>query len=405
MVSNLSIVNQMYDEMTDALISVFNEDFYVKKAIMRSFKNNKHWDDSVKRTFSDMIYDIVRYWRFLWHILDMDPSLKKEDVRLLIDMYVFYKAGRTSERFEINGIDDRQFEKTLRDAQNVRVLRESIPDWLDDLGVKEFAERWDALIKALNRKPPIVIRTNTLKITTDELIRTLRNESIHIKRIEQMADALIITDRINIFDLKSFKEGLFEMQNDASQMVSIFLGAEPGMRVIDVCAGEGGKTLHLAALMQNKGKIIALDTKEWKLKELHRRAVKASAENIEIRLINSSKAYKRLKETADRVLLDVPCSGLGTLRRNPDIKWKLTPATLQRLIELQQDLLVTHFPLVRKGGKMVYSVCSILSSEGEQQVRTFLQRHGNIFHLIEEKRYWPDTDDTDGFYMALLQRI
>jgi len=257
----------------------------------------------------------------------------------------------------------------------------------------------------LNRKPPVIIRTNTMKISTDDLIRALRDEGVHTRRVEKMADALIITDRINIFDLKGFKEGLFEMQNDASQMVSIFLGVEPGMRVIDVCAGEGGKTLHLATLMQNKGKIIALDTKEWKLKELHRRAVKASAENIEIRLINSSKAYKRLKETADRVLLDVPCSGLGTLRRNPDIKWNLTPATLQRLIQLQQDLRTTHSPLVRKGGKMVYSVCSILSSEGEQQVRTFLKRHGNIFLLIEEKRYWPDTDDTDGFYMALLQRI
>jgi 16S rRNA (cytosine967-C5)-methyltransferase len=158
-------------------------------------------------------------------------------------------------------------------------------------------------------------------------------------------------------------------------------------------------------LMQNKGKIIAMDTTEWKLIELRKRASKAGAENIETRHISSSKAYKRLKDTADRVLLDVPCSGLGTLRRNPDIKWKLTLEDLKRLEYLQHELLERYYPLVKQGGHLVYSVCSILSSEGEQQIRTFLDAHPSDFSLVKEKRYWPDTDDTDGFYMALLERL
>ena len=121
--------------------------------------------------------------------------------------------------------------------------------------------------------------------------------------------------------------------------------------------------------MKNRGKIIAMDTLQWKLKELRRRAIKAGAEIIEVRAIDSSKVYKRLKGTADRLLLDVPCSGLGTLKRNPDIKWKLTLSDLERLKKLQKDLLERYFYLLRRGGQMVYSVCSILPSEGEKQVQ------------------------------------
>jgi 16S rRNA (cytosine967-C5)-methyltransferase len=175
------------------------------------------------------------------------------------------------------------------------------------------------------------------------------------------------------------------------------------MRVIDACAGEGSKTLHLAALMKNKGKIIALDTQDWRVKELRKRAVKAGADTIETRLITSSKVYKRMNNTADRLLLDVPCSGLGTLRRNPDIKWKLTAADLNRLRNLQHDLLERYSPLLKAKGTMVYSVCSIFPSEGEAHIQRFLKNH-ETFHLIEEKRYWPDTDQTDGFYVAHLQR-
>ena len=294
---------------------------------------------------------------------------------------------------------------SLNLIKDVRVLRESIPDWLDSIGTNEFGKRWDSIIKALNKKPLMVIRTNTLKCTTEKLVALLQCEGICSEKKENVKDALVIKEEGNIFRLESFQKGLFEQQSYSSQMVSIFLDVKPGMRIIDVCAGQGSKTLHLVALMENKGKIIAMDTAEWKLKELKRRAVKAGAENIEIRPIDSSKTYKRLKGTADRLLLDVPCSGLGTLRRNPDIKWKLTLLDLKRLKELQRRLLERYYILLKRGGRMVYSVCSILPSEGEMQVKDFLERHKNDFRLIKEKRYWPDTDDTDGFYIALIEKI
>ena len=398
-------LNQMLNDITDALIMVFKDNLYASKAIMKSFKNHKEWDNQTKGYFSDTIYDIVRYWRLLWYLLKKEPNLEKKDLLNLISVYFFYKEKRIFNTTEIKNIDYNELEKTLINIKDVRVLKESIPDWLDQLGTDELGKRWNQIINVLNQKPNIIIRTNTLKITRDELIKIFKNEGIRSEKIERTPEALLIKDRTNVFRLQSFKEGFFEVQSDASQIVSIFLDPKPGMRVLDVCAGEGSKTLHLASLMKNKGKIIAMDTQEWKLKELRRRAVKASIENIEVRTIDSSKAYKRLKGTADRVLLDAPCSGLGTLRRNPDIKWKLTLSDLKRLTELQIDLLDRCSPLLRMQGYMVYSVCSILPSEGEKQIKAFLERHNNKFELIKEKRYWPDTDDTDGFYMALIKRM
>jgi 16S rRNA (cytosine967-C5)-methyltransferase len=186
-------------------------------------------------------------------------------------------------------------------------------------------------------------------------------------------------------------------------MVSRFLYPQPGMRVVDACAGEGSKTLHLAALMKNKGKIIALDTQEWRLNELRKRSTKAGVDTIETRVIASLKTVKRMNGTADRLLLDVPCSGLGTLRRNPDIKWKLSFEDLERLKTLQQELLHRYCMILKPKGRLVYSVCSILPSEGEEQIKQFINNHP-MFCLLNEKRYWPQTDNTDGFYMALIER-
>jgi 16S rRNA (cytosine967-C5)-methyltransferase len=186
-------------------------------------------------------------------------------------------------------------------------------------------------------------------------------------------------------------------------MVSRFLDPQPGMRIVDACAGEGSKTLHLAALLQNKGKIIALDTQEWRLKELRKRAIKAGADTIETRLITSAKIYKRMEGTADRLLLDLPCSGTGTLRRNPDIKWKLTPEDFDRLQRLQYELLERYSTIAKPGGRLVYSVCSIFPSEGEVHIKRFVTTHRE-FILQHEQRFWPDIHGTDGFYIASLER-
>jgi 16S rRNA (cytosine967-C5)-methyltransferase len=176
------------------------------------------------------------------------------------------------------------------------------------------------------------------------------------------------------------------------------------MRVIDACAGTGGKSLHLAAIMQNKGRLIALDNKAFKLEELRKRARRAGVSIIETKEIESSKTVKRLANTADRLLLDLPCSGLGVLKRNPDAKWKLQPHEIDNLIQQQREIMERFAPTVKQGGKMVYATCSILPAEGEEQIKWFMQQHGNEWQLDGEKRYTPTQFNADGFYMALLTK-
>lgn len=397
-------ISDLSNDISDTIVMVFGDNKYVTKAIMATLKNHRDWNDETRGFFSDTIYDIVRYWRLLWYLLNKKPSLEKSDLLDIIDAYLFYKE-KIIHKTEIEHLDYNEMAKTLSYAKTIRVLRESIPDWLDKVGVNEIGKRWDLVINALNQKPEAAIRTNTLKTKRDKLINILRDEGIQSEKIDLAPDAILLKSKTNIFRLNSFKEGFFEVQNAASQMVSILLEPRPGMRVIDACAGEGSKTIHLAALMENRGKIIALDNQEWKLNELRRRATKAGADNIETRFIDSSKIFKRLEETADRLLLDVPCSGLGTLRRNPDIKWKLTQMDLERLKNIQSELLIKYCKLLKKGGQMVYSTCSVLSSEGEEQVKSFLEKQSNNFQLIKEKRYWPQSDNTDGFYIALIERM
>jgi 16S rRNA (cytosine967-C5)-methyltransferase len=197
---------------------------------------------------------------------------------------------------------------------------------------------------------------------------------------------------------------LFEQQDAGSQKVAAALAVEPGMRVIDACAGAGGKTLHIAAAMQGKGRLIAMDVEQWKLENLKERARRAGAHNIETRVIEDSKTIKRLKESADRVLLDVPCSGLGVLKRNPDTKWKDTAERLAPLVKLQAEILESYSRMVKVGGILVYATCSILPMENRHQIDAFLAKNDR-FRLIEDETISPADTGFDGFYLARLERI
>jgi 16S rRNA (cytosine967-C5)-methyltransferase len=390
-------------EILKTLRVIFWENVYSTKGIQIMLKAHPDWGENKRALFSETIYNLIRWWRLMWYILDRDPSPEEKDLQKLITVYLISKKGDLSLLQKKRGLDANQVTQRIVTAKNKRILRESIPDWLDKQGEQELGVRWDAIIASLNKYPDFVIRVNTLKTTVNELKVILQKEGIIAESINWNPDALRIMKKTNVFKLSSFRAGLFEVQDTASQMVSRILDPQAGMRVVDACAGEGSKTLHLAALMRNKGKIIALDTQEWRLRQLRKRAAKAGVDIIETRMITSSKVIKRMNGTADRLLLDVPCSGLGTLQRNPDIKWKLSSEDLKRLTRLQQELLEKYCIIIKPNGRIVYSICSILPSEGEEQVELFLKNHTD-FRLLNEKRYWPDIDDTDGFYMALIER-
>jgi 16S rRNA (cytosine967-C5)-methyltransferase len=391
---SLALLHRVSPELPNTLHAVFWKNQYAPKAIQASLHHRTQWGDKEKAVFSESVYDIIRHWRLLWYLLEKKPA--SNDLDSLVRIYFHFNNLKTQ--------DASALQRRFHSIKHVRVIAQSLPDWLDERGEQELKERWDPVIKALNTPADLDIRVNTLKIPKKELVTVLRKEGATVKTLEGYPDALRLTEKRNVFTLPSFSEGLFEVQDAASQKVCHLLEPHEGMRVIDACAGEGGKTLHLATLMRNKGKVIALDTQEWRLTELRKRAVKAGIDTIETRCVSSSKVYKRLEGTADRMLLDAPCSGLGTLRRNPDIKWKLTNDDLERLITLQQDLLRRYSLMTKPGGRMVYSVCSILPSESETQIASFLGTHAASFRLISEHRCWPDTDNTDGFYMALVER-
>jgi len=231
----------------------------------------------------------------------------------------------------------------------------------------------------------------------------LSDEDIQTEKIKGYPEALKLIIRKNLFLTDAFKNGLFEIQDASSQLVAPFLQIEDGMKICDVCAGAGGKTLHLSALSENKGQIIAMDIYKNKLHELKRRAKRNSAFNIETRVIENNKPIKRLYGKIDRLLIDSPCSGLGVLKRNPGSKWNLSLDFLEKIRSTQQEILKKYAPMIKKDGKLVYATCSILPSENEQQIDKFLKSDiGKVFMKEDEKKISPNQTGFDGFYMARL---
>jgi len=394
----MKLYRNLAEAVVEALTQIFDEKRYADKVIEKTLKQNPKWGSRDRKFIAETTYDIVRWYRLFQALA---KSIQNDYWKLLAVWCAWQKID-VPDWHEFRGFSATSMGQRFEELKNDRKIRESIPDWMDELAEKELGARWDGELEALNEEARVVLRANTLKTSRQALQQKFERDEILTTAPQQFADAVILEQRQNIFSRAEFKEGLFEVQDAGSQLIAPFLFAEPGMRVIDACAGGGGKTLHLASLMQNKGRIIALDTEQWKLDELKKRARRAGAGNIETRLIESSKTIKRLENTADRLLLDVPCSGLGVLRRNPDAKWKLTLEFIDRVRELQQHILNDYCTLVKPGGCMVYSTCSILNSENEEQVKQFLHQR-NDFECVEEKRIWP-SDGFDGFYMARLKR-
>ncbi len=389
----------------DVLSEIFNEGMYADKAIEKALKRDKRWGSRDRSFIAETTYDIVRWKRLYSEIAEVKAPYSRENLFRIFAVWATLKGIALPDWKQIEPTPTRRIKGKFDELSKIRKYRESIPDWMDEMGVKELGEKtWEKEIHALNEQAPVVLRTNTLKTTRDNLRRALKDEGITTEPVKGYPDALQLEERSNVFQTEAFKNGLFEVQDANSQLVAKFLEVEPGMRVVDTCAGAGGKTLHLAALMENKGQIIATDIYENKLKELKRRAKRAGAHNIDPRAIDSTKVVKKLYGTADRVLIDAPCSGLGVLSRNPDAKWKLQPEFIETIKLTQEQILDQYSRILKPGGKMVYATCSVLPSENQEQVEKFLSREaGKNFKLIKDQKILSSNSGYDGFYMALLE--
>ncbi len=390
----------------DALHLICNENEYADKVIEKVLKYDKRWGARDRGFIAETTYDIIRWKRLYSEIAEVNTPYSRPDLFRLFAVWAVLKGVGLPDWKQFENTPERRIKGKFDALSKIRKMRESYPDWIDDRAVEALGETlWTEESKALNRQAEVILRTNTLKTDRKRLQQALEQEEIATEVLPTHPDALKLVQRKNVFPTQAFKEGWFEVQDASSQLVAAYLDVKPGQRVVDACAGAGGKTLHLAALMENKGQLIAMDIYESKLKKMKVRARRNGVHNMETRLIANSKVIKKLHGKADRLLLDAPCSGLGVIRRNPDSKWKLQPEFLERIKGVQQQILQDYSKMVKPGGKMVYATCSILPEENDMQVEGFLaSESGKDFVFTHDQKVFASTSGYDGFYMALLQR-
>ncbi len=393
------IHKNIYNAICKALTEIFINHRYSDRVLEAMLKSNSKWGSRDRRIIAESVYDITRYWRLLAESLKMGNHIDEEDIEDIVSLYFVKK------NIEIEGYTQRIKSGEMRYAKNlnVRVIRESIPDWLDKYGEQMLKSKWGAELSAMNIPADVYIRANRIKTTKEKLQKLLQEEEIETEPVEGVDDALRLVTKKNLFMTDCFADGLFEIQDAASQMVSSVLDIKKGMRVIDACAGAGGKALHIDSLLNNSGKIIALDVEDRKLTELKRRAKRNSISNIETRLIDDNKVIKRLANSADRLLIDAPCSGSGVIRRNPDAKWRLSPERIAELVIKQGEILQNYAKMVKVGGIMVYATCSIFEDENQSQVVKFLKNNSS-FELLSEQVLLSSETGFDGFYIAKMRR-
>lgn len=269
--------------------------------------------------------------------------------------------------------------------------------WLDRYGIDETI----AVCQANNGVPPLAVRVNRLKISREKAIEALAAEGITAEATRFSRDGIILTTPFaGLRETAAFRNGLIRVQDEASQLVAHLCAPKPGERILDLCAGAGGKTLHLAALMNNRGGISAVDFQPDKLRLLAAEAGRLGTMIVETHPGNANGTPDTFRGAFDRVLLDAPCSGLGTLRRNPEIRWRIAPADLEKCAQNQRRLLRSAALCVKSGGRLIYTTCTITPEENEDVVADFLAAHP-AFTRISPEGIPPELIDTDGFFRTL----
>jgi 16S rRNA (cytosine967-C5)-methyltransferase len=299
-----------------------------------------------------------------------------------------------------------------------------MPEWLEPRLMHVFGDHLTDEMNALNESAPVDLRVNTIKCPDrSDLIMALDKLGYYGAPTPHSPLGVRLQKRLPVFDTQAFRDGWFEMQDEGSQIVAALVNAQAGEKVIDFCAGAGGKTLAIAAKMENRGRLLAWDVNEKRLNQIKKRLARAGVDNVILHAMDSEndQHIKRHKDSADWVLVDAPCSGSGTWRRNPHLKWRLSPADLAETVELQQRILKSAARLVKPGGRLVYATCSILPEENIEQVKTFIVDHPDFRvepldemwnkHTLQSEgvgsclQMTPYRDKTDGFFGAFIKRI
>ncbi len=381
------------------------------KVIARAFREDRRLVDELRGFVADTVQGMLRARGFLETAMRHVGGARDHHAAL-----VFLKARRGIPAGTRDAALGRAIEAAERETGRVdgffpAWLREALPGGVEGL-------------RALTAEPPVTLRANALRLTREDLAEWLWDEGIESRPTEHSPWGLTLDRRANIFRTDAFREGAFEMQDEASQLVALLCAPRRGDIIVDSCAGAGGKTLALSAMTEDTGTLVAFDTASFRLEALRERAARAGIRSLQIAPLDAAGEARRLRLTggADIVLVDAPCSGTGVLRRNPDIAWKLREDDLPRLVAEQEQLLRTYAPLVKPGGRLVYAVCSLLAPEGTGQIARFLRDHpefrrvdaGGVLKtcgvrpgtLVTRGDFAVDPlrHGLDGFYAAVLER-
>lgn len=403
------------------------------------YRSRRYIGSKDRAAISALVYFTLRNGSALEWLLEQ-AAHKPSSRALIILSLIFMHEADLNEFSDWLSDSDKYSAKPLTDAEKKLVTKYSgtgiihadmpdsakynYPQWMEKRLQQAFGDELPQAMDRLNEEAEVHLRTNSLKTTRSNLLEELNAEGLDAKASETHPLCIRLAKRGPVFSTDAFKNGWFEMQDEGSQLLADLVQAKPGDKVIDFCAGAGGKTLAIAAKMKNKGRILAWDNTESRLKQMPKRLARAGVDNVMRQLIKSETDpfIKRHKNSADWVLTDAPCSGSGTWRRSPDLKWRTTPKDIEEIKQIQANILRSAARLPKpNGGYLVYATCSIFAEENEQQIEKFLDDHPE-FELVPASelagelppaiassntpylRLMPHIHDTDGFFAAVMRR-
>jgi 16S rRNA (cytosine967-C5)-methyltransferase len=415
---------------------------FASEIIARTFRAHRELASGDRRRISETVYGLIRMDRRLDAILEelvgrelpeVGPAARDELKLLVLEAREGLPLDAVQPEVRRLLGADVDFSRAVDDEAGLGkrsglerdAVRLSYPSWLIETFTNDLGREGGlALADRMNTRAPMALRVNTARISREALAARLAEEHVVAKPTPLAPAGLVLETRVNAFGLSAFQEGLFEVMDEGSQIVAELVAPPPGGRVVDACAGAGGKTLAVGASMENKGRVLALDTDGKKLEELRRRARRAGLTNVTARPVTAEGTTLPAEARPggwDRVLVDAPCSGTGTLRRNPEARWRLKPEAVRAFPARQLSLLVTYAPLVAVGGRLIYATCSVVEAENEAVVARFASERDD-FVRVPVKEIWgkeraatvgdgltlrlsPHTHDTDGFFAAVLRRV
>ena len=389
------------EAVANALYEILEEKKRASRVLEQTVEAHPKWGARDRKLLYEAVYSILRWKRKFDTMAELDEG--GFHPWALIKSWCILNDYTIPDWKEMQCSPNATKEELMAFDAGQQDIMHAFPSWLYDLGKKELEATWENEMNALNSKAAVALRVNRILVSPKKLSEQLQNQfQIETAQKPNTPDALYLTKGRKLNKNPLFRKGHFEIQDANSQRIAPFCNVKAAMKVIDLCAGAGGKTLHLAALMRNQGEIRAFDIEVNKLKELNRRVKRAKVKCVKTACINDE-LLKENQAWADVVLIDAPCSGLGTLKRNPEIKWQLSSERLEELKSTQKQLLEQAVDLIHKEGKIVYATCSVLPSENQMQTTWFLKQHPE-FKLEEEQHILGQDSDFDGFYMARFSR-